>query len=58
MTEETKEAKVPAGMTIKKPNPEQNQQPKGLPTKEFDKRRISLFTCKTRWYGIYGTKDT
>ena len=36
MTEETKEAKVPAGMTIKKPNPEQNQQPKGLPTKEFD----------------------
>ena len=36
MTEETKEAKVPAGMTIKQPEPEQNPQPKGLPTKEFD----------------------
>ena len=36
MTEETKEAKVPAGMTIKQPEPEQNSQPKGLPTKEFD----------------------
>tara|TARA_B100000575_G_scaffold289934_1_gene292651 strand:- start:1864 stop:2403 length:540 start_codon:yes stop_codon:yes gene_type:complete len=36
MTEETREAKVPSGMTIKKPDQEQNKQPKGLPVKQFD----------------------
>ena len=35
MTEEQRYAKLPEGVTIKKPEPEQNPEPKGLKTKEF-----------------------
>jgi len=35
MTEEQRYAKVPDGMEIKKPNPEENRQPQGLKIKDF-----------------------